>query len=151
MTMFSTQPTGQGIVMSILTAILILFIINTVFFLLAEGFLFQVSEGRRNCLSCKGNCNCCSAGTHGKPVEFEYTGDAERINCDSCVYQRITNNPNDYLKLNQIYPVEEGYCGNVHEGYTYANLKQTGTSLGGSCGSSNQVVEGFEGCSSCSL
>ena len=86
-------------------------------FLSIESFRFEVSPWKTTCLNkhphrCSG---CCLPGFNGSPLNFEYTGDEERMNAlaSGCnVVDEATllsNHSHDYSALGNTYDVKEGY------------------------------------------
>ena len=146
------------IFVSLIFALTILYVYK---YLMYEMFHFEVSPWKKTCLfshphRCQG---CCMPGFNGRPINFEYTGDAERMNMQTegcygpCNQSFLKNNPDSYSSLGDTYgnrQVSEPYCGPatpyVTEGYCGSC---SGGVTEGYCGScSGGVTEGY--CGSCS-
>lgn len=101
-----------------------------------ELFHFEVTPWKKTCLQSHPNrCpGCCLPGFNGKPINFEYTGDEERMNA-ICPSRKpdIVNNPHSYVSLENIYSVKD----NIKESYRQREV----AGVEEYCGPCNQVIE----------
>ncbi len=106
---------------------------------------FEITPWKMTCQSNTPCPQCCLKGFRGFPVSFEYTSDADRMNCP----QRgpgIGNRSNDYMYLNQYANQQEGFCNQKQRSLAsaYGVTQQPGYPQ--EMGKNNPTIENFEGC-----